>query len=73
MRKHYGISPEPPDVKPNGKYTTMEAAEKLEAHRNSITNWFRAGLLRAIDPTAEKLRYKGSELTRFWNWKTANG
>lgn len=73
MRKRYGISPEPPDVKPNGRYTTTEAAAKLDTHRNSITNWFNAGLLEAIDPTAEKLRYYGRELMRFWEWKTANG
>lgn len=73
MRKRYGISPEPPDVKPNGRYTTAEAAQKLDAHRNSITNWFNAGLLKAIDPTADKLRYTGKELTRFWEWKTTFG
>lgn len=72
-RKRYGISPEPPDVKPNGRYTTTEAAAKLDTHRNSITNWFNAGLLHAIDPMAERLRYTGRELTRFWNWKMDNG
>lgn len=72
-RKPYGISPEPPDVSPNGRYTTAEAAEKLQLHRNSITNAFKAGLLRAIDPAAAKIRYSGRELRRFWNWKTAYG
>lgn len=70
-RKRYGISPEPPDVKPNGRYTTAEAAIKLDVHRNTITNMFKEGLLRAIDPTAEKLRYYGKELTRVWNLKTS--
>ena len=72
-RKRYGITPEPPDVKPSGRYTTGEAAIKLDVHRNTITNLFNAGLLRAIDPTSEKLRYTGKELTRFWNWKTSQG
>ena len=72
-RKRYGITPDPPDVRPDGKYTTTEAAAKLDTHRNSITNWCNAGLLRPIDPGAPKLRYRGKELTRFWNWKTANG
>lgn len=70
-RKRYGISPEPPDVKPNGRYTTAEAAIKLDVHRNTITNLFNAGLLKAIDPTAEKLRYYGKELMRVWNLKTS--
>lgn len=72
-RKPYGISPEPPDVKPAGRYTTTQAAKKLNLHRNSITNAFKAGLLKAIDPAADKIRYSGKELRRFWNWKTEFG
>lgn len=72
-RKAYGISPEPPDVKPAGRYTTTEAAQRLNLHRNSITNAFKAGLLRAIDPGAAKVRYSGKELRRYWEWKTAFG
>lgn len=72
-RKPYGISPEPPDVKPKGRYTTSEAAEKLNLHRNSIANAFKAGTLRAIDPSATKVRYSGKELYRFWHWKTTFG
>lgn len=70
-RKSYGISPEPPDVNLAGRYTTTEAAAKLHLHRNSITNAYKAGQLRAIDPGATKLRYSGRELRRYWNWKTA--
>lgn len=70
-RKRYGISPEPPDVKPNGRYTTAESARKLGVHRNTITNMFNSGLLRAINPTADKLRYSGKELMRVWNLKTS--
>lgn len=73
MKRTYGISPEPPDVKLDGRYTTSEAAAKLQLHRNSITKAFKAGQLRAIDPTASRLRYSGKELRRFWNWKTAYG
>lgn len=72
-RKRYGITPEPPDVKPAGRYTTSEAAERLNLHRNTITNLFNAGLLRAIDPNADKLRYSGKELYRFWEYKTKHG
>lgn len=71
-RKPYGISPEPPEIKLDGRYTTAEAARKLNLHRNSITNAFKAGHLRAIDPGARKVRYSGKELRRFWNWKTAS-
>lgn len=70
-RKRYGITPEPPDVKPNGRYNTSEAAMKLGVHRNTITNMFNAGLLRPINPTAVKLRYYGKELMRIWNLKTS--
>lgn len=69
--KQYGISPEPPEVKPNGRYTTGEAAQKLNLNRNTITNAFKAGTLHAIDPCARRLRYSGRELQRFWNWKTS--
>lgn len=72
-RKSYGISPEPPDVTPNGRYTNGEAAKKLRLHRNTISNLFKAGVLKAIDPTAEKVRFSGKELRRFWYWKTACG
>lgn len=72
-RKSYGISPEPPDVKPTGRYTTTEAAQRLNLHRNTITNAYKAGILRAIDPGAAKLRYSGKELRRFWDYKTAYG
>lgn len=69
-RKRYGITPEPPDVKPSGRYTTAEAAEKLMMHRNTVTNYFKAGMLRPIDATARRLRYTGSELMRFWTLMT---
>lgn len=70
-RKRYGITPEPPNVKPNGRYSTIEAARVLDVHRNTITNLFNAGLLKAINPCASKIRYSGKELMRFWLKKTA--
>lgn len=72
-RKSYGISPVPPNCPDRARYRTGEAAAVLHLHRNTITSEFRAGRLRPIDPNAEKLRYSGRELNRYWDWKTKQG
>lgn len=70
QRQSYGLSPLPPDVSPNGRYSTTQAAAKLGIHRNTLTNAFKAGKIRAIDPTAQKLHYYGRELSRYWHNQT---
>ncbi len=73
-RKSYGVKPTRPTPEPMGRYTVTQSAKELGVHRNTITNLFNDGTLKAIDPTAPKgkLRFYGRELLRYWDAETRN-
>lgn len=69
MRKSYGISPEPPQVSDVGKYTVTESAGRLGLSVRTVRYYITSGDLRAVNYNAERLRFTGRELKRFWKWK----
>ena len=66
-RKRYGISPEPPDLNPTGRYTATDAAKILGLSRRTVTRAIAAGKLRAINPMDTRKRFLGRELRRYWD------
>ena len=66
-RKRYGINPEPPELKPTGRYTATDAANILGLSRRTVTRAIAAGNLRAINPMDTRKRFLGRELRRYWD------
>ena len=65
-RKEATMINEPPDVKPKGKYSIKETAEKLGVSRTTIYRYIKGGFLnRTIRPNGQ-VAIAGSEITRFW-------
>ena len=65
-RKEATMINEPPDVKPKGKYSIKETAEKLGVSRTTIYRYIKGGFLNRIIRPNGKVAIAGSEITRFW-------
>ena len=57
---------EPPDVKPKGRYSIKETAEKLQVSANTIYRYITGGFLTSIIRPNGQTAIAGSEITRFW-------
>lgn len=57
---------EPPDVKPKGRYSIKETAEKLQVSANTIYRYIKGGFLKSIIRPNGQTAIAGSEITRFW-------
>lgn len=66
-RKHYGASPEPPEVNPLGRYTVTDVVNIVGVSRRTVSRAINDGNLRAINPTERHKRFLGRELRRYWD------
>ena len=57
---------EPPDVKPKGRYTIKETAEKLQVSVTTIYRYIKGGFINSVVRPNGKVAIAGSETTRFW-------
>jgi len=57
---------EPPDVKPKGRYSIKETAEKLQISATTIYRYLKGGILKSLVRPNGQLAITGSEITRFW-------
>ena len=57
---------EPPDVKPRGRYSIKESAEKLQISVTTIYRYIKGDLLKGIIRPNGKIAIVGAEITRFW-------
>lgn len=60
------ITSEQPSVTPTAKYTIAQTCTLLGIHRNTLRSYVNAGYIKAIQK-AHGLRFKGTEIIRFWN------
>lgn len=65
-RKEVTMINEPPDVKPKGRYSVKETAEKLRVSANTIYLYIKGGFLKSIVRPNGQVAIAGSEITRFW-------
>ena len=65
-RKEATMINEPPDVKPKGRYSVKETAEKLRVSANTIYRYIKGGFLQSIVRPNGQVAIAGSEITRFW-------
>lgn len=65
-RKEAMMTNEPPDVKPKGRYSIKEAAEKLDVSVTTIYRYIKGGFLNRMIRPNGKVAIAGSEITRFW-------
>ena len=65
-RKEVMMINEPPDVKPKGRYSVKETAEKLRVSANTIYRYIKGGFLKSIVRPNGQVAIAGSEITRFW-------
>ena len=56
-----------PRVNAPSLYSVIETCSLLEIHRNSLTNYTRAGLIKCVTRPNGRRYYKGSEIVKFWN------
>lgn len=70
-RKRYGITPEPPQVAYDGRYTVTQTAEKLGYGRRYIYKLIDDGALKPIRSTRHQIRILGREINRYWHSRTA--
>ena len=57
---------EPPDVKPKGRYTIKETAEKLQVSVTTIYRYIKGGFINSVVRPNGKVAIAGSEINRFW-------
>ena len=55
-----------PDVKPKGRYSIRETAEKLGISVTTVYRYINGGILKNIVRANGKVAIVGSEITRFW-------
>lgn len=65
-RKEVMMINEPPDVKPKGRYTIKETAEKLQISVTTIYRYIKGGFINSVVRPNGKVAITGSEITRFW-------
>lgn len=56
-----------PKVNPTSRYSINETCALLGIHRNSLTHYTEAQMIRCIVRPNGRRYYTGSEITRFWN------
>lgn len=57
---------EPPDVKPKGRYSIKETAEKLQISATTIYRYIKAGFIKGNVRPNGQVAIAGAEITRFW-------
>lgn len=55
-----------PDVKPKGRYSIKETAEKLGISVTTVYRYIKSGFLRNNIRQNGRIVIAGSEITRFW-------
>ena len=57
---------ETPDVKPKGRYSIRETAEKLGISVTTVYRYIKGGFLKNIIRPNGQVAIVGAEITRFW-------
>ncbi|MBD5173794.1 MAG: helix-turn-helix domain-containing protein [Bacteroidales bacterium] len=55
-------------IKPNGKYSVIQAAQAMDVSRGTIYNWAKSGLiLFSLGRTKRRLTISGAQLIKYFN------
>lgn len=61
------LTPYPPKVSPNARYSLKEAAGLLGVHPNTVSNYTKRGAIRVQYSKANgRPRYLGSDILKLW-------
>lgn len=67
----WGFRPDYQQLPLDGRYTVIQAAERLGVCRTTVYKAVRRGLLKAINPKSRPLRFYGRAINRFYNIMTS--